>query len=144
MSTTDQRFESLKQKYASVLRTVEQQGIRLEHVHVENDKLYIKGMAPSDNAKNSVWNQIKLVDPTYSDLTADIGVDPSAPASATAPAAGGQTYTVQAGDSLSKIAKHFYGDANAYMDIFNANTDKLSDPDKIQPGQQLTIPPKAN
>lgn len=53
---------------------------------------------------------------------------------------GGQTYTVQSGDTLSKIAKQFYGDANRYMDIFNANTDKLSDPNKIQVGQELNIP----
>jgi nucleoid-associated protein YgaU len=47
---------------------------------------------------------------------------------------------VKAGDTLSKIAKHLLGDANAYMEIFNANTDQLKDPDKIQPGQVLKIP----
>jgi nucleoid-associated protein YgaU len=51
-----------------------------------------------------------------------------------------RTYTVQSGDTLSKIAKEYYGDANKYMDIFNANTDKLSDPNKIQVGQELVIP----
>lgn len=51
-----------------------------------------------------------------------------------------RTYTVQSGDTLSKIAKEYYGDANRYMDIFNANTDKLSDPNKIQVGQELVIP----
>ena len=50
------------------------------------------------------------------------------------------TYTVQSGDTLSKIAKAHLGDANAYMKIFDANKDKLSDPDKIQVGQVLTIP----
>lgn len=50
------------------------------------------------------------------------------------------TYVVQSGDTLSKIAKEYYGDANRYMDIFNANTDKLSNPDKIQVGQELVIP----
>ena len=53
---------------------------------------------------------------------------------------GGQTYTVQSGDTLSKIAKQFYGDSNRYMDIFNANSDILSDPNKIQVGQELSIP----
>lgn len=52
----------------------------------------------------------------------------------------GSTYVVQSGDTLSKIAKQYYGDANRYMDIFNANKDKLSDPNKIQPGQELVIP----
>jgi nucleoid-associated protein YgaU len=54
----------------------------------------------------------------------------------------GQTYTVKAGDTLSKISRQFYGDANEYMRIFYANRDKLRDPDKIQVGQQLSIPPE--
>jgi nucleoid-associated protein YgaU len=116
----------------------------MQNLHVENNKLYIRGTAPSAQAKNQVWDQIKLVDPSFSDLTADITLDPTAPQQAPqqTPASGGQTYTVQSGDSLSKIAKQFYGDANAYMDIFNANQDKLNDPNKIQPGQQLVIPPR--
>ena len=53
-----------------------------------------------------------------------------------------QSYTVVAGDSLSKIAKKFYGNANAWKAIFEANTDKISNPDLIRPGQVLRIPPK--
>ena len=49
---------------------------------------------------------------------------------------------VKSGDTLSKIAKEAYGDANAYMKIFEANKPMLSDPDKIYPGQKLRIPPK--
>ncbi|HEY0333589.1 MAG TPA: LysM peptidoglycan-binding domain-containing protein [Stenotrophomonas sp.] len=56
---------------------------------------------------------------------------------------GEQSYTVQKGDSLSKIAKHHYGDANAWQQIFQANRDVLEDPDKIQPGQTLKIPAKS-
>jgi len=141
----EQRFNELKQKYGSVLRTIEQTGVRMQNLHVENNKLFIRGQAPSDQVKNQVWDQIKLVDPSFSDLTADITVDPNAPQNTpqqAGPASGGQTYTVQSGDSLSKIAKQFYGDANAYMDIFNANRDKLNDPNKISPGQQLIIPPR--
>jgi nucleoid-associated protein YgaU len=140
----EKRFEELKQKYASALRVVEQTGVRLRNLHVENNKLFLKGEAPSEQAKNQVWDQIKLVDPSFSDLMADITVDPNAPKpqAAQGPASGGQTYTVQAGDTLSKIAKNFYGDANAYMNIFNANKNILSDPNKISPGQQLVIPPK--
>jgi nucleoid-associated protein YgaU len=52
-------------------------------------------------------------------------------------------YTVVRGDTLSKIAKEFYGNANAYMQIFEANKPMLSHPDKIYPGQVLRIPPKA-
>ena len=47
---------------------------------------------------------------------------------------------MQAGDSLSKISRQFYGDANQYDRIFEANRDKLSDPNKIRPGQVLNIP----
>jgi nucleoid-associated protein YgaU len=47
---------------------------------------------------------------------------------------------VKKGDTLSKISKQFYGDANAYKKIFDANRDQLKDPDKIQPGQVLRIP----
>ncbi|HET6553539.1 MAG TPA: LysM peptidoglycan-binding domain-containing protein [Dyella sp.] len=54
-----------------------------------------------------------------------------------------QTYTVQSGDSLSKIAKHVYGNANAWQQIFDANRDQLSNPDLIKPGQVLKIPAKA-
>jgi len=52
------------------------------------------------------------------------------------------TYIVQKGDSLSKIAKHHLGDANAWKKIFEANRDVLDDPDKIFPGQTLKLPPK--
>jgi nucleoid-associated protein YgaU len=53
---------------------------------------------------------------------------------------GGRKYTVKSGDTLSKIAKEFYGDASKYKEIFNANRDQLDNPDRIKPGQELTIP----
>lgn len=53
-----------------------------------------------------------------------------------------QFYTVVKGDTLSKVAKEFYGDANAYQKIFEANKPMLTHPDKIYPGQNLRIPPK--
>jgi len=64
--------------------------------------------------------------------------------SSTAPAAtsGEQTYTVASGDSLSKIAKKFYGNANAWNTIFEANKDQIKNPDMIHPGQVLKIPAK--
>jgi nucleoid-associated protein YgaU len=136
------RLEQLKAKYQSVLNFMQTQNVQLQNVNMEGDKLFIRASAPSQEVKNRVWDQIKLVDPNYSDLIADI----QAPAAAAAAAAGGgattaaRTYTVQAGDSLSKISKQFYGDANQYMKIFEANKDKLADPDKIKPGMQLNIP----
>ena len=62
---------------------------------------------------------------------------------APSPADRAQSYTVQSGDSLSKIAKHVYGDANKWHAIFDANRDKIKNPDLIQPGQVLTLPPNA-
>jgi nucleoid-associated protein YgaU len=53
----------------------------------------------------------------------------------------GVSYTVQAGDTLSKLAKEFYGDDSQYKRIFEANRDKLKDADSIRVGQELIIPP---
>ncbi len=144
------RLEELKNKYASVLQTIQQKGVRLTHLHVQDNKLFIQGAAPSEQIKNEVWNQIKAVDPGYSDVTCDLTIDSSLPqpqqpqAQAAAASAGGntgaRTYKVQPGDSLSKIAQQFYGNANEYNKIFEANRDKLSDPNKVQVGQELNIP----
>lgn len=150
MASQEERLNALKQKYQSVLNMIQQQQVRLEHLHVEDNKLFLSGVAPSEEAKNRVWDQVKLVDPTFSDLTLDLRAEQRAqaeqrPQTQTAGAAMGggertQNYTVQPGDTLSKISQRFYGDASQYMRIFDANRDKLSDPNKIQVGQQLTIP----
>ncbi|MEP6819449.1 MAG: LysM peptidoglycan-binding domain-containing protein [bacterium] len=140
-----QRFNELKQKYQSVLNMADQQHIQFQNLHVQDNKLYIKGVAPSEDAKNKFWDQIKLVNPNADDVTAEISVDSSramgAAAGGAGDAQGGQTYEIKSGDNLSKISKQFYGTANEYMRIFYANRDKLSDPDKIQAGQKLVIPP---
>ncbi len=64
-----------------------------------------------------------------------------APAQAAPPEPESQFYTIQSGDTLSKIANEFYGDANKYMFIFEENTGVIDDPDKIYPGQVIRIPP---
>ena len=138
-----QDLEQLKQKYQSALQAIKQQGVRLDHMHIQDGKLFLQGEAPSEQAKNEIWNKVKAVDASYSDLTLDLRVNPSlAGAQQAGAAAGGglQSYTVQPGDTLSLIAKRIYGDASQYMKIFNANKDKLTDPDKIKPGQELVIP----
>ncbi len=140
----EKRFNELKQKYQTVLTTADQQQVQFQNLHVQDNKLFIKGTAPSEEAKSKFWDQVKLVSPNQEDITADIGVDASrATGAAVGGASGGETYTVKAGDTLSKISKQQYGDANEYMRIFYANRDKLKDPDKIQVGQQLTIPAKS-
>jgi nucleoid-associated protein YgaU len=142
----ENRLEQLKNKYAPAFRVIEQQQVRLQNVNMEGDKLFIRGEAPSQEAKDRVWDQIKLVDPSYSDLIADITVSAQAEQRTMGAGAGGaqremqETYTVRPGDSLSAIAQRYYGDANAYMRIFEANRDKLKDPNMIRPGQQLVIP----
>ena len=105
-------------------------------------KLHFVGSVQTEEQKNELWNAIKTIPTWKNDIVADIKVTGGgAPAAAGGQAAqSGQTYTVKSGDTLSKIAKDRLGDANAYMKIFNANKDQLSDPDKIQPGQVLKIP----
>jgi nucleoid-associated protein YgaU len=109
---------------------------------VQDNKLFIKATAPSDEAKNKFWDQVKLVNPSVDDITADIDVNQKVAQGAAVGGSGqgSQTYTVKAGDTLSKVSKQFYGDPNQYMRIFYANRDKLHDPDRIQVGQELTIP----
>ena len=129
-------LEELKTKYAPALKMIEEQGVKLQNLHIQDNKLFIKGAAPTETAKGEVWTAIKSVDKTYGDLMADITIDPSLPA----PTPKAQAYTVQSGDTLSKISKQFYGDANRYMKIFDANKDQLKDPNVIKPGQVLKIP----
>lgn len=138
----EKRFNELKQKYQTVLRTADQQHIQFQNLHVQDNQLYIKATAPSEDAKSKFWDQIKLVNPSMDDIKADIDVNQSLAqgAAVSGSGRGGQTYTVKAGDTLSKVSKQFYGDPNQYMRIFYANRNKLSDPDKIQVGQELTIP----
>jgi len=142
---SDAKFDQLKAKYQSVMNLMQQKGVRLDNVNMAGDKLYVKGEAPSDAIKNDIWNQVKLVDASFSDLTLDLSAPAAVQATAVAAAAGGgtaggKTYTVQAGDSLGKISQHFYGKASEYMKIFDANKNILSDPDKIKPGMNLVIP----
>ena len=126
-------LETLKKKYQPVLDHGQKRGVSWKNIHIENNKLLIRGAAPTEAIKNEVWIKIKDIAPLYEDLTADITVDSSLKVPDT-------MYTVVAGDSLSKIAKHFYSDASKYMRIFEANKDQLKNPDLIKPGQTLRIP----
>jgi nucleoid-associated protein YgaU len=134
----------LRHKYDPVVRLMHARGAQVRTIEMQGAKLLIKAEAPSADVKNAIWDEIKKVDPSYADLTADISVNPAAAAGQGGPAgavsAPAGSYTVQKGDTLSKISKQFYGDANKYKKIFDANRDQLKDPDKIQPGQVLRIP----
>lgn len=97
-------------------------------------KLYFRGVVKTEAEANKIWDAIKTVPEWRNDIIADIQV------SGPAPKPPAETYTVQPGDTLSKIAKATLGDANAYMKIFEMNKDQLTDPDKIKPGQVLKLP----
>jgi nucleoid-associated protein YgaU len=129
------RLDDLKSKYAPALQTLSEQGVVVQNLHEQDGKLFLKAAAPSVEAKNAVWDAIKKVDSGYADLLCDITIDPSLPAPKSS-----RTYTVQSGDTLSKISKQFYGDANKYMQISEANRDQLKDPNMIKVGQVLKIP----
>ena len=127
----------LRDKYSHAILTAK--NLRMQGSAEERDgKLYFKGTTQTQEEANQIWDAIKTIPDWSADIVADIkatGGGASAGAGASA-----QTYTVKAGDTLSKIAKEHLGDANAYMKIFNANKDQLADPDKIKPGQVLKMP----
>ena len=125
----------LRAKYDQAIQTAKRLGFQGAATQ-EGDKLHFKGTVGSEDDKNQIWNAIKTVTDWKNDINADITVVPTAQPVGTS----GKTYTVTAGDTLSKIAREHLGDANAYMKIFNANKDQLTDPDKIRPGQVLKLP----
>ena len=90
------------------------------------------------NPENPNFSDVSSGTSGSSGGTADFS-DVRGGSSSTAPGAG-ITYTVKQGDSLSKIAKQFYGDAGKWKKIHAANADKIPDPDLIHPGLELTIP----
>ncbi|MFO0503175.1 MAG: LysM peptidoglycan-binding domain-containing protein [Acidobacteriota bacterium] len=128
------RFEQLKAKYKPALDLIPELHIKLNNLHVENDKLVLRAHAPAQDQVNEMWNRIKAIDPSYSDLAAEITIDASLPPVP-------RKYTVVAGDSLWKIAASQLGNGSKYPEIIKANPGKLKD-DKsvIHPGDVLIIP----
>jgi nucleoid-associated protein YgaU len=125
---------NLREKYNHAIQTAKD--LRIQGSADERGgKLFFKGTVKNQSEVNRIWDAIKTVPDWRNDLVGEISIDPQAPKDV--------TYTVKPGDTLSKIAREQLGDANAYMAIFDANTDQLSDPDKIRPGQVLTIPSAA-
>ena len=124
----------LREKYAWAIQTCKGKfdGSAEEH----DGKLYFKGSVATEAQKNEIWTAIKTIGDWQKEVVADIQVT----GGPTPAAVIERTYTVKAGDTLSKIAKDQLGNAGAYMKIFDANTDQLSDPNKIKPGQVLRLP----
>jgi len=128
---------ALQEKYKAVIDSINTAGGRDVQINEDGGVLKVAATVPYPKDKNAVWNKIKEIGgENPSDISADIKMD-----NANDPeiaSAGVKTYVVKSGDTLSKIAKEFYGDANKYMDIANANN--ISNPDKIDIGQELKIP----
>ncbi len=120
-------LEALKSKYQGVIDTAAEVGMDVQHIHIQEEKLYFSGLVATEHAKNAIWDEVKRINPAYDDIWPDVNI-------------GAGKYTVQSGDSLSKISKHFYGDPMRYNEIFEANKPMLKHPDKIYPGQVLRIP----
>ena len=131
----------LRDKYAWA---IQQAKGKFDGAAEERDgKLYWNGSVKTEEEKNEIWNAIKTIPEWREEIVADIrvtGGGSAAAAQTAAPAAAARTHTVKSGDTLSAISRQYLGDANAYMKIFEANRDQLSDPDKIRPGQVLKIP----
>jgi len=129
----------LRDKYAYAIQTAKD--LRMQGAAEEREgKLYFHGTVNTQAEANKIWDAIKTIPDWPNEIVADVK---ATGASSPAAAQGGTTYTVKPGDTLSKIAKEQLGDGNAYMEIFNANTDQLSDPNMIKPGQVLKIPQSA-
>ncbi|MFS4456879.1 LysM peptidoglycan-binding domain-containing protein [Maribacter sp. 2304DJ31-5] len=123
---------SVKAKYQEVLNLGEQLGIKGGSVTEEGGVLKIKGEANTPYEKNLLWDKIKqLGGENASDIKANITVTDDSVY---------HRHVVKSGESLSRIAKHYYGDAMKYKQIFSANTNILSNPDVIHPDQVLVIP----
>ncbi|GAB5564030.1 MAG: hypothetical protein Wins2KO_10930 [Winogradskyella sp.] len=122
----------VKAKYQSVLDLGEKLNIQDGKVEEADGKLKVWGTAATQYEKNLLWDAIKAAGgDNPSDIMADIKVaDESVYA----------RHTVASGETLGKIAKHYYGDAMKYKAIFEANTDILKNPDLIHPDQELVIP----
>jgi nucleoid-associated protein YgaU len=128
-------LEALLLKYRPVLKLIDRLHVDLRALGLEDGKLLIRADAPSEAAKACVWDEIKEIDPSFSDIAAEITAGPD-----TAAEAASDVYTVQPGDTLSSIAESYYGDPQQYGRILRANRSYLEDPDTIRPGQRLIIP----
>ncbi|WP_372937358.1 LysM peptidoglycan-binding domain-containing protein [Seonamhaeicola sp.] len=123
---------AVKAKYQEVLDLGESLNIQNGDVQVEGDMLKVWGTANTQYEKNLIWDKIKEIGgENPSDIMADIKV---------ADESVYHRHVVKSGETLGKIAKHYYGDAMKYKEIFNANSDILKNPDLIYPDQELIIP----
>jgi nucleoid-associated protein YgaU len=122
---------ALMETYKDVFDLANKIGLKNPDVKEEGGKLKIKGTTLYQLDANRLWDQIKTHSNWPNEIVADIQAEKKDVFG---------VYTVQAGDTLSKLAKMYLGDPNRYMEIFNANKNILTNPDQIKVGQQLTLP----
>lgn len=120
---------SLQEKYQSLIDMANSSGISNLRIEEADGFIKIEGSAPSAEVKQQLWDEYGRLDPDFRSGDLVLNID--------APEAAQNTYTVQSGDNLSKIGSKY---GVSWQQIFEANRDKLNDPDKIYPGQELTIP----
>ena len=122
----------VRSKYQNVLDLGEKLEIKDGNVTEENGQLQVRGVAKTQYEKNLLWDEIKKSggeNPT--DIMADIKVEDESVYA---------YHTIQKGESLSLIAKHYYKDVMKYKEIFEANRDVIKDVNVIHPGQEIVIP----
>ena len=122
---------ALKDKYNDVLELGKKLGIKDGDWKEEGGKLKIWGTAEYQYEKNLLWDAIKTHEGWEGEVAADVKVEKTDVYG---------VWTVQSGDTLSKIAKEIYKDASKYNKIFEANKDQLTNPDLIKVGQKLKLP----
>ena len=128
---------SLRDTYAYAIQTAK--GKFDGSAQEKDGKLHWSDPSRQKTRKTRSGRAIKTIPDWRNDIVADIQVT-GVKEMAASVGASTKTYTVKAGDTLSGIAKSQLGNASAYMKIFEANKDQLSDPDKIKPGQVLKLP----
>ncbi len=131
---------ALTDKYQKLITSARQDKVADFSAREQDGVLYVTGKAPSEAVKQRLWDIYGEIDPDMraADVVMNIDVAP-APTAKTGTATE-TTYTVQKGDSLSKIAKNYPG--LTWQKIYEANKDQIKNPDLIHPGQKLNIPGK--
>jgi nucleoid-associated protein YgaU len=122
---------ALMDQYSNVFRVANEVGLRNPQVVEQSGKLRISGNTTYQAEANLIWDAIKTHANWRDEIIADIQPERKDIHG---------IHTVVSGDTLSKLAKRYLGDANAYMKIFEANQDVLKDPNLIKVGQALKIP----
>lgn len=125
---------------ADISAALQQAGVTVYGLQVDGSSVI--GTVSSEDARQKAYAAIAGVDNSANlDLSVDAGfATQEASAAATGASSSGQSYTVQGGDNMRKIAQRFYGDEMQWKRIWEANKDKIPNPDVVRVGTQLTIP----